>query len=982
MFRASLFQIVMLCVFGLTAIAAPPDQAKGPPDRYIVQVTEGSVPGQIGRGVAQHTGGKLVHVYTSAVKGFSIHVPPGLTKKDIESQPGVLLVEPDVQVYAVGQSQTLPTGVDRIEADPVGAPVSVDVDIAIIDTGIDVDHPDLHVVGGRHFYSLLGLISFEDDAYDDDNGHGSHCAGIAAARNNDIGVVGIAPGARLWAVKVLDASGSGYLSDVIAGIDWVTARHDTIEVANMSLAATANSSAFRTAVQNSVAAGIFYAVAAGNDGKDVYGYDGVLGTSDDVIPAAYPEAATISAMADSDGIPGGLGASTSYGPDDSFASFSNYSASVVSNNPVDSPGMAIDLLMPGVDIYSCSMNGVYATHSGTSMASPHAAGLAALYIASNGRATSAGGVYAIRQALINAGVAQADPDLGLAQEHQNDPDGNKENIGWAGSTQTEPPVSGPPLADFVGNPTVGNSPLEVFFTDRSTGTVTSWSWDFGDDKGTSTAKNPTYEYTSAGTYTVSLTVTNNDGNDTEIKNDYITVSAPAPVLPVADFSASTTNGDAPLTVNFIDLSSGDPASWSWDFDDDGIEDATTQNPSYTYSVPGVYTVTLTATNAYGFDEETKVEYINVTLPASDPLVADFGGSPIIGEAPLTVRFTDLSSGDLVSWAWNFGTDYISIQQNPVYTYSQPGNYTVMLTVVDFGLNVDLEIKSNYITVTGQTGNPPVAEFTYTATGLSVDFTDQSTDSDGSVVAWNWNFGDDTISTAQNPSHPYATSGTYTVTLTVTDDDGATDTVSKAVTVSAPTVNNPPTASFIADPTSGVAPLTVEFDASGSNDTDGSIVSYAWNFGDGAYDTGSTLSHTYTASGTYTVMLTVTDDDGDTGSTTHVVTVSEPTGGGTMYVDYLQVDKVGLGKGWSTVSAFIVVIDDTGLPIGGAQVTVEFTGAINETVISDTLTDGSGGVTIDSTLSARNPCKTTGCVINVTRSNYTWGDAEALCENSW
>jgi subtilisin family serine protease len=366
-------------------------------------------------------------------------LPPGLAKQAIEAQSGVLLVEPDVVVHAVGQ--TLPTGVDRIEADNSGATIPVDVDIAIIDTGVDIDHPDLTVVGGRHFYSLWGLLAFEDDLYDDDNGHGTHCAGIAAAKDNDIGVVGVAPGARIYAVKALDSTGSGYLSDVIAGVDWVTAHASTIEVASMSLTAIANSSIFRTAIQNSVGAGVVHFVAAGNDARDVYGLDGIFGTSDDIIPAAYPEAAAISAMADSDGIPGGYGPSTEYGSDDSFAYFSNDSHSVVAGNPVTSPGKAIDLMMPGVNIESCYMNGGYAIGSGTSMASPHAAGLAALYIADCGRANNASGVYAIRQALIDSGVAQTDPE-GLYL--QNDFDGNKENIGWAGSQGPPTPVDDPP----------------------------------------------------------------------------------------------------------------------------------------------------------------------------------------------------------------------------------------------------------------------------------------------------------------------------------------------------------------------------------------------------------------------------------------------------------------------------------------------------------------------------------------------------------
>jgi hypothetical protein len=253
-------------------------------------------------------------------------------------------------------------------------------------------------------------------------------AGISAARNNDIGVIGMAPGARLWAVRVLDNSASGYLSWILAGIEWVTAYADEIEVANLSLGWQGYSAAAHDAIRASVAKGVVYVVSAGNDAQDVYGPDGAFGTSDDFCPAAYPEVAAISAFVDSDGKAGGTGADTAYGPDDTFATFSNYSASVVADNPVSSWGEAIDLLCPGVDIYSTYKNGGYAWGSGTSMSSPHAAGLAALYIAANGRATDASGVYAIRQALIDNGISQ-ESEEGLVTT--NDPDGNWEHIGWA-----------------------------------------------------------------------------------------------------------------------------------------------------------------------------------------------------------------------------------------------------------------------------------------------------------------------------------------------------------------------------------------------------------------------------------------------------------------------------------------------------------------------------------------------------------------------
>jgi len=234
-------------------------------------------------------------------------------------------------------------------------------------------------------------------------------AGIAAAIDNDFGVVGVAPGARLWAVKVLNKWGSGSLSGVIAGIDWVTEHASEIEVANLSLGTVGKSDAFRLALQNSTAAGIFYAVAAGNSRKDVYGDDGTFDTGDDFIPAAYPEVAAVSAIADSDGEPGGLGPSTSWGDDDTLALFSNFSRDVVVDNPVIAYGAAIDVAAPGVDILSTWKGNEYNTLSGTSMASPHVAGRAASYIALHGKPLDAEGVATVRQALISGGALQDGP---------------------------------------------------------------------------------------------------------------------------------------------------------------------------------------------------------------------------------------------------------------------------------------------------------------------------------------------------------------------------------------------------------------------------------------------------------------------------------------------------------------------------------------------------------------------------------------------
>ena len=403
--------------------------------RYIVVLKDDANARGVSEDHARSQGAQVEFVYEHALNGYSATMSDQAAAR-ITNDPRVASVEVDLPQAAT--AQTLPTGVNRIDGELSstakidGIDERVDVDIAILDSGIDLDHPDLNVVGG---VTCSGGGPFKQSCSaggDDDNGHGSHVAGIAAAKDNDIGVVGVAPGARLHAVKVLDSRGSGYTSWIIAGIDWVTANASTIEVANMSLGGSGYTAAYHTAVKNSVAKGVVYMVAAGNEARDVYGPDARFGTSDDTQPAAFPEVGTISALADADGVPGGLAAtSTAFSictenKDDSFACFSNYSRNAT-NNPVTSGGGKIDMMLPGYRITSTYSQGRYATVSGTSQASPHAAGMAALYIAKNGRATTASGVYGIRQALINGSQTQAGTN-GLTTH--DDPDLNKEGIGW------------------------------------------------------------------------------------------------------------------------------------------------------------------------------------------------------------------------------------------------------------------------------------------------------------------------------------------------------------------------------------------------------------------------------------------------------------------------------------------------------------------------------------------------------------------------
>lgn len=251
-----------------------------------------------------------------------------------------------------------------------------------------------------------------------------------------------------------------------------------------------------------------------------------------------------------------------------------------------------------------------------------------------------------------------------------------------------PPTA--PVAAFSASPTTGQAPLTVSFTDLSTGSPTVWSWSFGDGS-ISAAQNPSHTYASAGSYAVTLTVGNANGQTTETKAGYITVSGPAPV---AQFSASPTTGEAPLLVNFADLSTGSPTSWSWDFGDGQTSPA--QSPGHYYTTPGTYTVSLTVANAAGQSTATKSGYITVSVSAIQ-FSAEFSAVPTNGPAPLSVAFTDLSTGSPTAWRWDFGDGQWSADRNPVHIYQSAGSYTVSLSVIGVA-GVAASSKPAYIVV--------------------------------------------------------------------------------------------------------------------------------------------------------------------------------------------------------------------------------------------------------------------------------------------
>lgn len=253
----------------------------------------------------------------------------------------------------------------------------------------------------------------------------------------------------------------------------------------------------------------------------------------------------------------------------------------------------------------------------------------------------------------------------------------------------------PPNALFTASETTGYAPLAVSFTDDSTGFPTSWSWDFGD--GTSSAqKNPTHTYPLPGSYMVRLSVTGPGGTSTSYPQLIQVSQGTSPTSVIAAFTAFPAVGTAPLTVSFIDMSTGSPASYSWEFGDGGT--SSEASPAHTYTTPGQYIVRLTVRSGSGSTSTaiapqpvvvqapatTAVTGAQTTTPggSSVTLAASFTYSPDVGMPPLVVRFQDASTGSPRSWYWDFGDGGSSTQRNPVHTYTQYGNFDVTLTVSD------------------------------------------------------------------------------------------------------------------------------------------------------------------------------------------------------------------------------------------------------------------------------------------------------------
>ncbi len=394
-----------------------------------------------------------------------------------------------------------------------------------------------------------------------------------------------------------------------------------------------------------------------------------------------------------------------------------------------------------------------------------------------------------------------------------------------------------PNADFSGEPTSGNTPLAVAFTDRSTGYPTSWNWNFGDGK-ESSEQNPVHMYWSSGEYTVTLTASNEFGSSYASKAYFIHVIPPLKARFIADPKA----GKIPLVVKFTDTSTGNPESWNWDFGDGST--STGPNPVHAFITAGAFDVNLTVSR--GFNKDTSTQ----TIVAGGVPATDFVADSTTVSVNTPVHFTDNTLNSPTFWSWDFGDGSTATEQNPTHAYPVKGIFTVTLTATN-NYGKDTEKKVNYITV----GIPPTADFiteipSYQE-GSRTQYARFIDTSIGNPVSWSWDFGDGTNFDGQYPPiHLYNRDGVYTVSLTVKNPFGQ-DTEIKTNLIS---VREGPRIDFKADRTRVSVNQYVHFtDLSTNAPTD-----WKWDFGDGTSGTGQNPDHTYRQVGVYTVRLTASD----------------------------------------------------------------------------------------------------------------------------
>jgi subtilisin family serine protease/PKD repeat protein len=677
--------------------------------------------------------GQSGRVFRHALKGFVAYMSEA-DARALAEDSRVRYVEQNGRMHAVGVQTGATWGLDRV--DQVDLPLDqtytyntagAGVNAYIIDTGIRISHADF---GGR---ASLAYSSINDgNGANDCNGHGTHVAGTVGGAT-----WGVAKAVNLHAVRVLDCGGSGTYEGVIAGVDWVTANHVKPAVANMSLGGGA-SQAVDDSVTNSIAKGVVYAIAAGNDNASACNYS----------PARTPNALTVGSTTNTD----------------ARSSFSNY-------------GTCLDIFAPGSNITSAWYTGDTATNtiSGTSMAAPHVAGGAALYLGTN---------------------PTASPDQVMSV---------LTNLGGQGKV-TSPGTGSPNVLLYtssIGNGSGDNTAPTAAVTAPSagasvTGTVAvaaSASDNVGVTRVTFFVNGAVLGSDTTAPYTVNWDTTQGgNGSQSIVAKAY---DAGGNVGSSAAVSVTVNNpGIASYDASLKAPRCGELGAYC----DTGtlVKGRGTMGPES--NAPNTINNSCADGSSGTYQTDESLERIRIST---------VDGSPFAPGKTVKVEFT--------VWAWSTGTSdsldiyYTGNANNPSWTFlatlkPSAGGAQVLSATYSLPAGALQAVRGNF-RYNGTAGScstgsyddrddlvfptetsgpqPPSASFTSSCTALSCSFSDTSTDSDGTIASRSWSFGDGSSSTAQSPSHSYAAAGSYTVTLTVTDSQGLSSTSSRTVTVTAP-----------------------------------------------------------------------------------------------------------------------------------------------------------------------------------------------------
>lgn len=743
--------------------------------------------------------------------------------------------------------------------------------IGIIDSGVDIDHPDLLLVPGYDYGS--------NDSNPDDNsgdpGHGTACAGVAAARaNNALGVAGIAGGCSVMPLKVANNAGQMFFSSIQNAL--YHAADNGADIASMSLGAAITSDpATNTALQYAYNAGVTILAATGNENASQISYP-AINQYVIAVGAASPCGDRKRSSSNSSELNPGVNAD----PNGYTCDGERWWGSSYGSNTPDAAS-AVDIIaptiMPTTDIggsggYDPSDYSLW--FNGTSCATPYAAGVAALILSQNPGWTPA----QVRQQLVSTASDIQNVESGAGWDRYSGYGMVDAAAATAGGSSNNPPSAN---ANGTYSGTAGTAiSFSSAGSSDSDGSIVSYQWSFGDGN-SSTQANPSHTYAAAGSYNVSLTVTDDGGaQDT----DFTTASVANPPATYASLPYST------------GFESGNVDQYWRTYSSNGFGRVQVTSANSPYA--GSYHLTMDVTTNGNFAQNES--WLHLNLSGQSQVTLDFQWKDFSDEnhsqdgvylsdnaGNSFVKVQDLNGQSYTNNSWNsFSLDIdqlassngLSLSSTFVIKFQQYDNYVITTD----GHAYDA------ISVTGGGSNtPPTAEANgpYSATtGQAISFSSAgSNDPDGSISSYLWDFGDGNSSTAANPSHTYAAAGSYNVNLTVTDNGGAQDSDGAVATVTNP-ANNPPTANANG-PYSGTVGNAIAFSSAGSNDSDGSISSYLWDFDDGNTSTQANPSHTYTAAGTYNVTLTVTDNDGADDSDVATATVSSGGGGSWVTITY-------------------------------------------------------------------------------------------------